>query len=102
MLVDKALHEVRIAFIDEIGNEFSPRDMVLSGYWYEARNPSSRSYTLRDDRQPSYVFLHLILAAHFSMPPCLHHGKGAAAWYELQSDVQGIILNALNDTQLFD
>jgi hypothetical protein len=56
MLVDKALHEVRITFGDETGNKFTPGDMVLRRYWYEARNPSRRSYTLRDDRQPSYVF----------------------------------------------
>jgi hypothetical protein len=48
------------------------------------------------------MFLHLILASKFSMPPTTHAMKGNYATYEHVNEVADIILGALEDLRLLD
>jgi hypothetical protein len=55
----------------------------------------SRSYLLRNDRQPTSVYTYVILTSKFSIPPTLYPVKGRFTSYELKVDVKDIIEDAL-------
>jgi hypothetical protein len=76
LLVTKLPHTVVDAFTDPSGNMYVPRDVVISGFWYERLRVGSRSYLLRNDRQPTSVYTHVVLTSKFSMPPTLYLVKG--------------------------
>jgi len=97
--VDKGLHVVQNLFTGASGSTFVLADHMIRGYWYERLKPGSRTYWLRDDRPQSFVFLHIIVASKFFMPPITHVVKGHFGSYELKEDVLNIIVNAVLDVE---
>jgi hypothetical protein len=85
LLVDKGMHTIQESFKDDWNNEYVEGDVVLRGIWYDKLFPNSRSYLLRNDKSPSYVFSHLILASKFPVPPTshiiMHHTNYQWRWW---------------------
>jgi hypothetical protein len=57
---------------------------------------------LRNNREQTLVYTHVVLTSKFSMPPTLHAVKGRFASYELKLDVKDIIEDALSAVVLLD
>jgi hypothetical protein len=94
MLVVKDVHVVEEAFIDPDGNNYVPSDVVFSGLWYERLKEGNCTYLLRNDREPSIVYSHLVLTSKFSLPPIMHSIKSRLSGFELQVEVKEIIEEA--------
>jgi hypothetical protein len=67
---------------------------VFSGFWYERLQKGSRTYQLRNDREASSMYSHVVLCSKFSMLLIYHHVKSRFACYELRLDVLDIISKA--------
>jgi hypothetical protein len=102
LFVTKLPHTMVHAFTDPDGNMYVPRDVVISSFWYKRLRVESRSYLLRNERQPTSVYTHVVLTSKFSMPPTLHPVKGRFASYELKVDVRDIIEDVLQAVMLLD
>ena len=83
MLVVKPAHIVQEAFSDPEGNSYGPGDVVFGGSWYERLRLGSRTYLLRNDKEPCFVYSHLVLTAKFSLPPITHEIKSRFSRFEL-------------------
>jgi hypothetical protein len=94
MLVFKGVHVVEEAFTDPDGNNYVSGDVVFSGLWYERLKEGSRTYLLRDDKEPSTVYSHLVLTSKFSLPLIVHSIKNRLSGFELQVEVKEIIEEA--------
>jgi hypothetical protein len=102
MLVHTATHEVQEGFTDPEGNEYGPGDVIFSGFWYERLREGSRTYLLRNDKEPSSVYSHLVLSSKFSMPPISHPVRSRFAGFELKLEVKEIIDEAALAAALLD
>ena len=102
MLVVKPTHTVQEPFIDLEGNSYGPGDVVFGGFWYEQLREGSQTYLLRDDKEPSFVYSHVVLTAKFSLPPITHPIKSRLSGFELTLEVKEIIDEALRDAVLLD
>jgi hypothetical protein len=69
IIVCKPMYVVQEPFTDPDGNAYVPGDMVFNGFWYERLRQGSRTYLLRNDREASTVYSHIILTSKFSLPP---------------------------------
>jgi hypothetical protein len=94
MLVVKGVHAVEEAFTDPDGNNYVLGDVVFSGLWYERLKEGSHTYLLRNDREPSTVYTHLVLTSKFSLPSIVHSIKNRLSGFELQVEVKEIIEEA--------
>jgi hypothetical protein len=102
MVVVIPIHTVLETFTDPDANTYLPGDVVFTGYWYEQLKEGSRTYLLRNDKQPTSVYSHIVLTSKFSLPPIAHAIKSRFAGYELKAEVSGIIDEALRATVLLD
>ena len=102
MLVVKPVHIVQEAFSDPEGNSYGPGDVVFGGSWYERLRQGSRTYLLRNDKEPCFVYSHLVLTAKFSLPPITHKIKSRFSGFELTLEVKEIIDEALRDAVMLD
>jgi hypothetical protein len=102
MLVVKPAHIVQEPFIDPEGNSYGPGDVVFGGFWYEWLREGSRTYLLRNDKEPSFVYSHVVLTAKFSLPPIMHGIKSRFSGFELTLEVKEIIDEALRDAVMLD
>jgi hypothetical protein len=75
---------------------------VFSGFWYERLQKGSRTYQLRNDREASSMYSHVVLCSKFSMLPIRHPIKSRFACYELRLDVLDIISKTYRATKLLD
>jgi hypothetical protein len=91
MLVVKPTHIVHEPFIDQEGNSYGPGDVVFGGFWYERLREGSQTYLLRNDKEPSFVYSHVVLTAKFSLPPIMHGIKSRFSGFELTLEVKEII-----------
>jgi hypothetical protein len=102
MLVVKPTHIVHEPFIDQEGNSYGPGDVVFGGFWYERLREGSQTYLLRNDKEPSFVYSHVVLTAKFSLPPITHRIKSRFSGFELTLEVKEIIDEALRDAVMLD
>jgi hypothetical protein len=102
MLVVKATYIIAEAFCDPDGNAYLPRDVVFNGMWYEQLREGSLTYLLKNDRDPSTIYSHLILSSKFSMSPIVHPIKSHFSGFELHAEVKEIINEALRSAALLD
>ena len=102
MIVVKATYIVEEAFTDPDENTYVPGDVVFDGIWYERLKEGSRTYLLRNDREPSTVYSHVVLTSKFSLPPIAHPIKSRLSGFELKVDVKEIIDEALRGAVLLD
>jgi hypothetical protein len=102
IIVVKATHVVQEAFTDPDGNSYVLGDVVFSGLWYERLKDRSQTYLLRNDREPSSVYSHLVLTSKFSLPPIAHPIKGRFLGFELKPKVREIIDEALRGALLLE
>ena len=102
MLVHTATRTLQDSFTDPEGNGYGPGDIIFSGFWYERLKEGSRTYLLRNDKEPSSVYSHLLLTSKFSLPPISHSLKSQLAGFELKLDVKEIINEAARAAALLD
>ena len=102
MLVVKPTHTVQESFIDVDRNNYGSGDVVFGGFWYERLREGSRTYLLRNDKEPSFVYSHVVLTAKFSLPPITHEIKSRFSGFELTLEVKEIIDEALRDAVMLD
>jgi hypothetical protein len=102
MMVVLPTHTVLDTFTDPDGNTYLPGDVIFSGYWYERLKEGSRTYLLRNDKQPTSVYSHVVLTSKFSLPPIAHAIKSRFAGYELKPEVSEIIEEAFQAAVLLD
>ena len=102
MLVHTATRTLQDSFTDPEGNGYGPRDVIFSGFWYERLKEGSCTYLLRNDKEPSSVYSHLLLTSKFSLPPISHSLKSRLAGFELKLDVKEIIDEAARTAALLD
>ena len=91
MLVHTATHTRQEGFTDPEGNEYGPGDVIFSGFSYKHLKEGSRTYLLRNDKEPSSVYSHFLLSSKFSMPPISHPVKSRFVEFELKLEVKEII-----------
>jgi hypothetical protein len=102
MLVYTATHTLEEDFTDPKGNEYGPGDVIFSGFWYERLKEGSRIYLLRNDKEPSSVYSHLVLTSKFSLPPISYPIKSRFAGFELKLEVKEIIDEVVHAAALLD
>jgi hypothetical protein len=102
LLVVKPTYVVEDAFTDPVGNSYVPGDVVFNGFWYERLREGSRTYLLKNDREASTVYSHVILTSKFSLSPIQHLIKGRFSGYELKLEVKETIDEALSATLLLE
>ena len=102
MLVHTATRTLQDSFTDPERNGYGPGDVIFSGLWYERLKEGSRTYLLRNDKEPSSVYSHFLLTSKFSLPPILHPLKSRLAGFELKLDVKEIIDEAARAATLLD
>jgi hypothetical protein len=102
MLVYTATHTLQEGFTDPEDNEYGPGDVIFSGFWYERLKEGSRTYLLRNDKEPSLVFSHLVLTSKFSLPPISYPIKTQFAGFELKLEIKEIIDEAICAAALLD
>jgi hypothetical protein len=90
----KGVHVVEEAFTDPDGNNYVLGDVVFSDLWYERLKEGSCTYLLRNDREPSTVYSHLVLISKFSLPLIAHFIKNRLSGFELQIEVKELIEEA--------
>jgi hypothetical protein len=56
MLVDKGVYTISKSFEDVDMNEWTTRDFVVKGYWYERLQLGSQLYQLQNDKPLAYFF----------------------------------------------
>jgi hypothetical protein len=102
MMVVIPTHTVLETFTDPDTKTYLPGDVVYTSYWYEQLKEGSRTYLLRNDKQPTSVYSHVVLTSKFSLPPIAHAIKSRFAGYELKAEVSEIIDEALRAAVLLD
>ena len=102
MLVHTATRTLQDSFTDPEGNGYGPRDVIFLGFWYERLKEGSRTYLLRNNKELSSVYSHLLLTSKFSLPPISHPVKSRFAGFELKLDVKEIIDEAARAAALLD
>lgn len=102
MMVIIPTHTMLETFTGPNANTYLRGNVVFSGYWYEQLKEGSRTYLLRNDKQPTSVYSHLVLTSKFSLPPIAHAIKSHFAGYELKPEVFEIIDEAFRATVLLD
>jgi hypothetical protein len=95
MMVVIPTHTMLETFTDPDGNTYLPGDVVFNGYWYKRLKEGSRTYLLRNDKEPTSVYSHVVLTSKFSLPPIAHAIKSRFAGYEFKAEVSKIIDEAL-------
>jgi hypothetical protein len=95
ILIVKPTYVVEDAFTNPDGNSYVPGNVVFNGFWYERLREGSRTYLLRNDREASTVYSHVILTSKFYLPPIQHLIKGRFSGYELKLEVKETIDEAL-------
>ena len=95
IFVVKPMYVVEDAFTDLDGNSYVLGDIVFNGFWYEKVREGSKTYLLRNDREASTVYSHVILTSKFCLSLIQHLIKGCFSWYELKLDVKETIDEAL-------
>jgi hypothetical protein len=101
-LVVKPTYVVEEAFTNPNGNSYMLGDIVFNGFWYERLREGSRTYLLKNDREASTVYSHVILTSKFSLSPIQHLIKGRFSGYELKLEVKETIDEALSATLLLE
>jgi hypothetical protein len=102
MMVQQPTHTVLETFTDGDGNVYVPGDVVFIGFWYERLRLRSRTYLLRNDKEPTAIYSHLVLASKFHLPPIVHPVKSRFSGYELQPEVKEIIDEAFRAASMLD
>ena len=102
MLVHTATRTLQDSFTDPEGNGYGPGDVIFSGFWYKRLKEGSRTYLLRNDKEPSLIYSHLLLTSKFNLPPISHPLKSWLAEFELKLDVKEIIDEAARAAALLD
>ena len=102
MMVQQATHTLLETFTNADGNVYVPGDVVFSRLWYERLQLGSRTYLLQNDKEPTSIYRHLVLASKFHLPPILYPVKIQFFGYELQLEVKKIIDEALRAALMLD
>ena len=102
ILVHTATRTLQESFTDPERNGYGPGDVIFSRFWYKHLKEGIRTYLLRNDKEPSSVYSHLLLTSKFSLPPISHPVKSRFAGFELKLDVKEIIDEAAHAAALLD
>ncbi len=91
----KYLHIIKKELKCKWGIEFEDKDEVVVGKYYQKWKDSNSSYILFKDSHVEYMYVHLVKAIKFFMPPKNHRVFGNDAIFELPPNVVTSIHSAI-------